>query len=47
MVDIREFYGDPGDEKPGRKGVSLNLDQASIYIFPLPSSNLTWRYDAV
>lgn len=30
FVDIREFYGADGDEKPGKKGVSLNLDQVRI-----------------
>jgi hypothetical protein len=27
LLDIREFWGSEGDEKPGKKGISLNLEQ--------------------
>ncbi|TFK54242.1 PC4-domain-containing protein [Heliocybe sulcata] len=26
-LDVREFYGDEGDEKPGKKGISLSSDE--------------------
>ena len=29
LVDIREFYGEGDDEKPGKKGISLTIEQVS------------------
>ena len=30
FLDIREFYGDESDLKPGKKGISINQEQVSI-----------------
>lgn len=27
LLDVREFYDANGEEKPGKKGISLTLDQ--------------------
>ena len=33
LIDIREFYGADGGEKPGKKGISLQPDQVSCISF--------------
>lgn len=30
MIDIREFYDKDGEEKPGKKGIALTIEQASF-----------------
>lgn len=35
-VDIREFYDDKGEMKPGRKGISLSLEQWEKLISMVP-----------
>lgn len=33
LLDIREYYGEEGQEKPGKKGISLTLEQVSGLFF--------------
>jgi hypothetical protein len=30
LLDIREYYGTEGEEKPGKKGISLQLEQVGL-----------------
>lgn len=32
LIDIREFYGAGGQEKPGKKGIALTLEQVRAAI---------------
>lgn len=36
LLDIREFYGASSEEKPGKKGISLNLEQVLYIHISLP-----------
>ena len=31
LIDIREYYGDEGQEKPGKKGIALTMDQVNSH----------------
>lgn len=41
QIDIREFYGDEGDEKPGKKGIALSPEQVSskVHLILAQASN--------
>jgi Transcriptional Coactivator p15 (PC4) len=41
LIDIREFYGDEDDLKPGKKGISLTIEQVWLSRYVLRS-----RFDA-
>lgn len=41
LLDIREYYGNEGEEKPGKKGISLQLEQVRApFFFMLPKLNV-------
>ncbi len=44
QIDIREYYDANGEEKPGKKGISLNPEQVSYTILRTPSKNMLTRY---
>lgn len=37
LLDIREYYVSEGDERPGKKGISLTLEQVSTISKKYPS----------
>ncbi|ESK97069.1 hypothetical protein Moror_6290 [Moniliophthora roreri MCA 2997] len=43
LVDIREFYGDEGQEKPGKKGISLTDEQWEMLKKSMPIIDRLFR----
>ena len=40
LIDIREYYGPEGDEKPGKKGISLTVEQVRFSLALPPTYSI-------